>query len=329
MNFYSIHTADFNKYEQKEKTLTLQFIPSYERSVYVQKIEVAKKSDKSKQITSLDTQDPIKESYLCIFCKINHHDKEGEVIEYSESCMAMKNKYPYVPDNAGVPRHILVIPKLHRGTIADYSNNTLADLMVLAKKKGKELEGISKANSIHYWINQGIFAGASKPDHMHMHVMQSEVQDIQSSDQKGCSFCEAIGDNPERDEKNLIVKRFAVHTVMMSKRPFATGNIVIVPNKHVSKVIDYPDHAIARLMGLAKSASTILRQEYSTNDFNFGIKQAYTESANKPHIHMNVVPRKSGDISGLAATQHIRLIEKDPQEVCKRLRVLFETIQEA
>ncbi len=103
----------------------------------------------------------------CIFCKAAKakNDKKSFVIERSKFSFSMLNIYPY---NNG---HLMVAPYRHKGSLLDFSQDELSDLMLLAKKSLRLIDKVLAPDDYNLGFNIGKVAGAGFSGHLHMHIV--------------------------------------------------------------------------------------------------------------------------------------------------------------
>ncbi len=100
----------------------------------------------------------------CIFCRRAAAD-DDLVIAGSEHVLVMLNASPY---NFG---HLLVFPRRHRASMEDLDEATLLDLMRTANRAMQCLRRLYQPAGFNVGANIGAEAGASIPDHFHLHIV--------------------------------------------------------------------------------------------------------------------------------------------------------------
>lgn len=165
------------------------------------------------------------------------------------------------------------------------------------------------------------------PDRGSYNKHNMSKQTKETSLEKPCVFCKIINDSAENDDDNLVVKRFDTCTVMMNLYPYATGHILIMPNRHCATVQELTDGEKLDFMNAASTVADVLQAELNPEAFNFGINQGLAAGASKPgHIHMHVVPRNTGDASSLLVIHRTIAVQRDPKEFGRYLRECFKDI---
>ena len=130
---------------------------------------------------------------------------------------------------------------------------------------------------------------------------------IESADeQEGCVFCRA---RDGADEAGLIVHRGERVFVMLNKYPYASGHLMVAPNRHEGEFgeLDVDEalevHRLAAL-GLAALAETMRPQ-----GFNLGWNLGRIAGAGViDHVHLHVVPRWAGDTNFMPVLADVKVL---------------------
>lgn len=104
----------------------------------------------------------------CFLCRARDEagrDAENLLLWRAKNCIVVMNRFPY---SAG---HLLIAPAGHIGDMTDLDDDTLAEMMQLARDSQKLLAHSIRADGFNIGINSGRCAGAGLPGHLHMHVV--------------------------------------------------------------------------------------------------------------------------------------------------------------
>ena len=103
----------------------------------------------------------------CIFCSkpALGDDRAAYIVARGERCFAMLNAYPY---NNG---HLMVSPYEHVPSIGELPDETLLELMTLARRSLEALRDAYSPEGFNLGINEGTVAGAGIEEHVHLHVV--------------------------------------------------------------------------------------------------------------------------------------------------------------
>lgn len=132
---------------------------------------------------------------FCIFCDIINENLPSNKIYEDGVCVAILDIQPI---NKG---HVLVIPKIHREKITEYSDDVISHLFVIATKINRAIrKSALKCEAINYFLADGEAAG-QEVFHTHIHVIP-RFQD----DGFGLKFPDSYHVKPERSELEQIAK---------------------------------------------------------------------------------------------------------------------------
>jgi len=108
------------------------------------------------------------EAEACIFCAAAGdaaHDRERLVVYRAERNLVMLNRYPYTSG------HVMVVPYEHVARLEDVRDDTLVELIRLARLAEKHLRAIYQPDGLNLGFNIGQSAGAGIAGHVHMHAL--------------------------------------------------------------------------------------------------------------------------------------------------------------
>lgn len=104
----------------------------------------------------------------CFLCRTRDEtdrDAENLLLWRTKNCLVVMNRFPY---SAG---HLLIAPAEHVGELADLPDETLLEMMQLARDSQKLLAHSIRAEGFNIGVNIGRCAGAGLPEHLHVHVV--------------------------------------------------------------------------------------------------------------------------------------------------------------
>jgi ATP adenylyltransferase len=104
----------------------------------------------------------------CIFCAATadtEHDRERLVVYRAARNLVMLNRYPYTSG------HLMVAPHEHVATLEGLADETLVELIHLARLAEKHLRAVYRPDGLNLGFNIGRSAGAGIADHLHMHTL--------------------------------------------------------------------------------------------------------------------------------------------------------------
>lgn len=105
--------------------------------------------------------------HKCPFCiaMSSNDTKKNYILRKFTHCSVLLNIYPY---NSG---HLLVVPHAHKELLSDFSSAERSEFMEVTNLCTAILKQALKADGFNVGINLSRGAGASIPDHLHIHVV--------------------------------------------------------------------------------------------------------------------------------------------------------------
>jgi len=103
----------------------------------------------------------------CVFCAAadSGNDRESLVVYRGKYNFVILNRFPYTSG------HVMIVPYAHAATLEALPDETLADLMGLARDCERHLRSVYHPDGVNLGINVGKSAGAGIADHLHMHAL--------------------------------------------------------------------------------------------------------------------------------------------------------------
>jgi ATP adenylyltransferase len=104
---------------------------------------------------------------VCVFCAAPEaaDDARTLVVYRGAHNFVILNRYPY---SSG---HLMVVPYAHVATLADLSEDALAETIQLARRAEKHLRAVYHPDGLNLGMNIGKSAGAGIAGHLHLHVL--------------------------------------------------------------------------------------------------------------------------------------------------------------
>ncbi len=103
----------------------------------------------------------------CVFCSQlkENNDEQHFIIKRFKHVYIFLNRFPYNPG------HMLIMPLRHVAHLEDLTLQECTELMQVAQQAVVALKQIYKVDGVNVGINLGSAAGASKPEHLHVHIL--------------------------------------------------------------------------------------------------------------------------------------------------------------
>jgi ATP adenylyltransferase len=144
-----------------------------------------------------------------------------------------------------------------------------------------------------------------------------------ADDQPGCVFCAAVeGD----DEERLVVHRGARTIVLLNKFPYASGHLMVAPQRHVGDLGELEDEEVLEVHRLASSGIGVLAETYEPQGYNLGWNLGRVAGAGVvDHVHLHVVPRWSGDTNFMPVLADVKVMPEHLAETRRKLAAAWPT----
>jgi ATP adenylyltransferase len=142
---------------------------------------------------------------------------------------------------------------------------------------------------------------------------------IQQADElDGCLFCDAV--ESDDDEAALVVHRGGRAMVLVNKYPYASGHLMVAPNRHVGEFGELTDDEALEVHRLARHGIGALAQVYAPQGYNLGWNLGRIAGAGVvDHVHLHVVPRWAGDTNFMPVLADVKVIPEHLLETRSRL----------
>jgi histidine triad (HIT) family protein len=113
-----------------------------------------------------------------------------------------------------------------------------------------------------------------------------------------CVFCRFLaGNETEWNRAADIVLRTDHVTAFVSPRawPANVGNVIVVPNEHVSDLESCPDELLAAVFAAAKRVAAAMRDAYGCTGTSTRQHNGAAAGQEIAHLHVHVFPRNASD----------------------------------
>ena len=142
----------------------------------------------------------------------------------------------------------------------------------------------------------------------------------QLSEKSECFICEDL-ENPQDDEKNLVLWRTRHCVVILNRFPYNNGHLLIAPVRHIGELDQADENELLELMQLVRESQKALTLAIKPHGFNVGINFERCAGAGLPgHLHIHVVPRWDGDTNFMAVCSDTDVISQSLDELFGQLK---------
>ena len=112
--------------------------------------------------------------------------------------------------------------------------------------------------------------------------------------------------------------------VILNKYPYSNGHLMVVPRRHIGRLLEAVPDELTELMALTRTAEMALSEAYAPDGLNIGINLGRPAGAGiVGHLHIHVVPRWDGDTNFMTVTADTRVVPEEPAQTVERLRPIF------
>lgn len=141
-----------------------------------------------------------------------------------------------------------------------------------------------------------------------------------------CVFC-AIAAEQLPAERIYEDEQFIVLLDIFPLRP---AHVLIVSREHAPFLKDLSTAACERLLPLAQRMAAALRAAgYGEQGINFLINDGPTSNQHVPHLHLHLIPRRSGDVTQLLWRALTRFLPLARKRIEARLAIEAQQLRKA
>ena len=139
---------------------------------------------------------------------------------------------------------------------------------------------------------------------------------------EGCVLCRLT--QADNQEDAFVVWRGEHAFAGLNLYPYATGHMLIAPNRHVADLEQLTEAEGTSLWTALLAAQHALRVAYEPDGLNVGANVGSTAGASIPgHVHFHAVPRWSGDTNFITATANLKVIPEALDTTYKKLHAAW------
>jgi ATP adenylyltransferase len=146
---------------------------------------------------------------------------------------------------------------------------------------------------------------------------------ILSKKDSTCIFCDEPCNTD--DAKRMIVYRSKTCFVIINMFPYNNGHVMVVPNRHISSLVDLSPEEIQDLFSTVQLTEKVLRNAYHPEGINIGLNLGKAAGAGiDEHLHVHLVPRWTGDCNFMSVVGGIRVIPEAFERTTTLLQEQFD-----
>jgi ATP adenylyltransferase len=146
------------------------------------------------------------------------------------------------------------------------------------------------------------------------------IQGLNDSPKTGCFICHNQ-ENPQDDDKNLVLWRTEKSIVILNRFPYNNGHLLIAPVRHIGDLEQVTDGELLEMIKLVRESQKALTAAIKPHGFNIGINIGRCAGAGLPeHLHIHIVPRWDGDTSFMSVCSDTKVISQSLTELLMELK---------
>ena len=144
------------------------------------------------------------------------------------------------------------------------------------------------------------------------------IQDL--SEAGDCFICHNL-ENPQDDNKNLVLWRSARSIVILNRFPYNNGHLLIAPARHIPDLDTASNEELLELTKLIRESQKALSLTLKPHGFNVGMNFGRCAGAGLPdHFHIHIVPRWDGDTNFMSVCSDTKVISQSLAELFEQLK---------
>ncbi|MBW8001415.1 MAG: HIT domain-containing protein [Planctomycetes bacterium] len=138
--------------------------------------------------------------------------------------------------------------------------------------------------------------------------------------EKNCFLCHNL-ENPQEDDKNLVLWRTPNCMVVLNFYPYNNGHLLIAPNRHIAELDQATDEEMLEMTKLIRESQKALSLAINPHGFNIGANIGRCAGAGLPgHLHFHIVPRWDGDTNFMHVCSDTDVISQSLTELFDLLK---------
>ncbi|WP_457626119.1 HIT family protein [Persephonella sp.] len=142
-----------------------------------------------------------------------------------------------------------------------------------------------------------------------------------------CFLC-AAAENPDEDEKRLVVYRGKKAFIIMNLYPYNAGHLMVAPYTHIGDFTLIEDEVLCEISRLTKIGIKALRKALNPDGFNLGYNLGRVAGAGlETHLHNHIVPRWNGDTNFMPVIGEVKVISQDLKEIYYRIKEAIKDVE--
>lgn len=109
-----------------------------------------------------------------------------------------------------------------------------------------------------------------------------------------CIFCRIVSGDIAAE----VLLRGERSLAFLDVQPLADGHVLVVPHAHRARVEDLSEEDSQALFAMVTRLAPLVREVVAAEGTTIGINNGPATGQTIPHVHVHIVPRRSGDGGG-------------------------------
>lgn len=106
---------------------------------------------------------------------------------------------------------------------------------------------------------------------------------------ENCLYCN------DKDIKSRVIFEDNLVMVFPTNIPITPGHLLICTKRHISKIDDLSNEELKAIKNLIVRLKNTLTKIFSSEGFNIALNEGQNAGQSIDHLHIHIVPRKTGD----------------------------------
>jgi histidine triad (HIT) family protein len=151
-------------------------------------------------------------------------------------------------------------------------------------------------------------------------LVETKGLSVQLKPGEQCAFCQIVN----QKTASRIVFRDEISTAFLDRRPLFLGHSLLVPNKHYTNISELPSGIVGPFFENVRLLTAAVEKGMHADGSFLAINNKISQSV--PHLHVHVVPRRSGD--GLRGFFFPRQNYANAEEEARIQRTIMQAISD-
>ena len=151
--------------------------------------------------------------------------------------------------------------------------------------------------------------------------LKRRADDVGPAEMKPDPFLSNYFEDPDHDERHLVVFRDGDGLLLLNRYPYASGHLLVALGEPRPTLLEYEPPQRVAFWRLVERATELIERTLHPQGINTGINQGTAAGAGLPdHLHAHVVPRWNADTNFITIVGQLRVIPEALEEMWRQYR---------